>query len=93
MDTFPKQPADILDYDADYADFLLTTSPQDTIVSAVVTAEAGITVVSSIVVAAKLVKVWLSGGTSGVTYKITVLATTLAGRVKEHEFRVKVKEL
>lgn len=39
------------------------------------------------------VKVWLSGGTNGVTYKLTVTITTTAGRVKEVDFRMKIKEL
>lgn len=39
------------------------------------------------------VKVWLMGGTSGVTYKITARVTSAAGRVKEAEIAVKVKEV
>jgi Fe-S cluster assembly iron-binding protein IscA len=40
------------------------------------------------------VKVWVyAGGTSGVTYKVTVLATTNDSRVKEAELKVKIKEV
>lgn len=91
MDTFPKQPADVLDFDADYTDFL-SSSGSDTLQSATVVADTGITV-ASFSVAAKVVKVWLSGGVTGTTYKITVTAVTVGGRTKEHEFKVKVKEL
>lgn len=37
-------------------------------------------------------KVWLSGGTDGATYKVTILATTAAGRVIEGEFLLYVKD-
>jgi hypothetical protein len=39
-----------------------------------------------------VVKVWTSGGTDGVTYKITATLTTVGGRTKQAEIRVKVKE-
>lgn len=38
------------------------------------------------------VKVWLSGGVDGVTYKLTLTIETEDGRVKEVDFRLKVKE-
>jgi hypothetical protein len=37
-------------------------------------------------------KVYTSGGTDGVTYKITATVTTTGGRVKQAEIKVKVKE-
>ena len=88
--TFPKQPADVQDYDVDYADYLNELGG-DTLVSAVVTADVGVTVDSHSIIGTA-VKVWVSGGTTGRTYKVTIRATTAFGRVKEVEIRVKVKE-
>ena len=89
LGTYTKQPADVLDYDVDYAEFLNGT---DTLASKTVTATpTGINVDSSTIVGTR-VKVWLSGGTNGVTYKVTVTATTGDGRVKQDEFKVKVKD-
>lgn len=42
--------------------------------------------------ASTFVKVWISGGTAGGSYKVTVRINTAGGRTKEHEFQVKVKE-
>lgn len=38
------------------------------------------------------IKVWLAGGTSGVTYKITARIATAGGRIHEVEAKLKVKE-
>lgn len=90
LDTYTKQPAEVLDYDIDYTDWLETG---DTIASKTVTAETGLTVDSSAIWgASKKVKVWISGGTNGTTYKVTVTIVTVAGCTKEDEFRMKIKE-
>lgn len=39
------------------------------------------------------VKVWCSGGRDGATYKLTVRMTSNAGRVKEVDFKLKIKEI
>ena len=92
MDTFSKQPAEILDYDFDFSDFL--TGSGDTLASSVVTADVGVTVMSKTDNTTDgTVKVFLSSGTDGTTYKVTCLITTSAGRKKEAEFKLKVKEL
>lgn len=92
LDTFTQQPADILDYDIDYTDWLGT----DTLASHTVTADTGITIdtpASSIWGSSLKVKVWVSGGTTATTYKITVTVVTAGGRTKQDEFRVKVREV
>lgn len=89
LQTFEKQPAELLDYDADFVDWLANEA--DTIAGHTVTVPTGITLENSGVVSG-VVKVWLSGGTSGATYKITVRITTTAGRVKEYDFNLLVKE-
>lgn len=91
MDTFNKQPAEILDYDIEAGDWLTS---DDFIVTATSTSDTGITVQSTTVQPdQRSVKVWIAGGTSGTTYKIQVTMTTDAGRVKETEFRIRVKEI
>lgn len=86
---FIKQPADRLDYDIDYRDWL--TDRADTLQSAAVTAEAGISV-DDFVLVSGVVKVYLSGGTDGQTYKITCTATTTGGRIKQAEISINVKD-
>lgn len=97
-----KQPAELLDYDVSFADFL--TLRTDTIQSHFVVVDSGIELESSelvagvtetgnITVADSVVKVWLSGGEDKVTYLVTVTAITVGGRTKEVDFYVKVKEI
>lgn len=92
LDTFTQQPADTLDYDIDYTDWLGT----DTLSSVACTADAGITITdpaSALIWGAdKKVKVWASGGIDGTKYKITVTVTTAIGRIKQDEIYVRVKE-
>ena len=98
---FEKQPGDTEDYDLDFADYFTDengVATADTVLSASAIADAGITLGDTVIDAAnKKVKQWVSGGTTGTTYKITVTMTsTLIGtvsRVKEVEFKVKVKEV
>ena len=88
---FEKQPGDRQDFDIDFAEYLTGLSDYGTTFT--VTADAGITIVSSqLLFSGTVVKVYLSGGTDGVTYKITVTLTTDGGRIKQAEIKVKVKE-
>jgi hypothetical protein len=87
---FDKQPAEILDYDVDFTDWF--TNRTDAPSSHVATADDGITIVSA-TRSGNVVKVILSGGTSGTSYKITVRLTTTAALVKEADFVVKIKEV
>jgi hypothetical protein len=90
LGTFQKQPADRLDYDVTYKDWL-TDGDNVLTVTAEVTPE-GLTV-EAVYVNDPIVKTWLSGGTSGTTYKITLTATTADGRIRQDEFKVKVKDI
>ncbi len=81
----------VLDWRWDYSDAgWLSTG--DIIASHSVSADAGITVQSDEHDDTG-VRVWLAGGTAGVTYTVTVRVTTAQGRVDEHgvDFRVTVK--
>ena len=89
LGTFTKQPAEVQDYDIDFSEWLAALS--DTAISHVVTADAGITL-GATTLAAGVVKVWLSGGLTGTSYKITATITTAGGRTKEDEIKIKVKE-
>jgi len=96
---FVKQPAETLDFDIDFAEFL---SDGDTLVTAgdppapdplsVVVSPAGLTLGLTLVRNGTIIKQWVSGGTDGQKYKITITATSNAGRVKQVEFIVRVKE-
>lgn len=96
LGTFTKQPAEIIDYDVDYTDWLDGTA--DSVLSATVTivsslpADATPLTDLSTYINTQRVKMWMSGGTNGATYKITVKATTTNGRIKEDEFKIKCKD-
>lgn len=92
MDTFFKQPVDILDYDADFTRWLSSTD-------VVTSATASIDIVGELAIDAiqipaegNLVKVWLSGGVNLGRYKISVRAATAEGRTKEVDFILRVKD-
>ena len=90
LGTFVKQPADTTDYDVEYQEWLAIG---DTVVSATVVVDPDADLKKEAVyVLPDHVNTWLSGGLHGVTYKLTVTATTAAGRVRQDEFRVKCKE-
>lgn len=83
-----KQPDETRDYDVSFEDWFSNRS--DTPVSHTTAVETGITLVSS-TLTGEVVKVILSGGTSGEQYKVTVLLTTSSGVVREGDFIVRVK--
>lgn len=92
LGTFIKQPADVVDYDVDFGTEWLPTGDKLASASASVT-PSGLTLGSTIIdVTETVVKQWVSGGTAGTTYKVEITATTDAGRVKQVEFKVKLKE-
>lgn len=90
METVYKQPADVLDYDANFERWL----PEE---ASITTIEAksdidGINI-DAVQNLGQKVKVWVSGGVDRATYKITVTVGTDMGHVKETEFRLRIKEL
>lgn len=90
LGTFTKQPSEIQDYDIDFNEYL-TSMGGDSIVGHTVLATDGITVQSSLVVSG-VVKIFLSGGTTGGRYVVTARVTTNGGRVREGEIVIRVKE-
>ena len=96
---FQKQPAETLDYDIDFSEFL---SDGDTLVTSgtppvpsplsVTVSPTGLTLGPTIAIQPTVVKQWVSGGVDGQRYKITLTVTSNAGRVKQVEFTVRVKD-
>lgn len=83
-----QQPLEIRDYDINFVDWFPAT---DTITSVVIlSAPAGLVVGYALLT--PVVKVWVQSGVNGVTYKITLRAGTYDGRVKEVDFKVKIKD-
>lgn len=99
---FKKQPADVQDYDIDFTAYVtgMGEAVTDSHEIDVVTVDTGLTLGSSEMhngttldgVPSCFIKVWLSGGTSGSTYKVTARIATDGGRVHEVEIKIKVKE-
>lgn len=86
----PKQPSEVQDYDLYFGDRI----PEgDTIVSATIVCTPAMSPPPSYAISDQTVKIWIYAGVSGLTYKITVLATTQAGRVVETDAISKVKEV
>lgn len=105
LEKFPKQPAEEQDYDIDFTPYVLSmgeaVASDHTIDDVNVSgADDELTIESSSIhngstldgVASCYVKVWTSGGTSGVKYKITARVATAGGRKHEAEIQIQVKE-
>lgn len=90
--TVTQQPGDVRDYDIDFDQWFPTG---DLIVSASVSAAPVMVEAPSVAIApaGRRVKAWVyDGGLDGLTYTLTVRATTNDGRVKEVELIVKIRE-
>lgn len=86
----PKQPSEKLDYDVTFEEWL---TDDDTVQTATAVLDTtGELVIEDILVLSPTVKVWLSGGVNGITYKVTVKAITAQGRIKEAEFKIRVRD-
>lgn len=87
-----KQSGETLDYDVSFEDWFENRA--DSPASHTATAETGITVVTSSL-SGQVVRVVLSGGTDGETYKVTVTLTTNAATpiIKEVDFTVRIKDV
>lgn len=81
-----KAPNAVLDYLMQWTDWL---AAGETISGNVVTTDTGI-VAAPVTATSTTVTVWLSGGTTKVTYLVTIRITTSAGRTDERSFRVNV---
>lgn len=93
---YEKQPLEVKDYDVDYAPWL--TAITDTLAS-LATSVVCLTdatdetlEVDSTTFTDDTVKVWISGGTDGEQYKLTLRVTTTGGRVDESELIFRVRD-
>lgn len=84
-----QQPSDNLDYDIDVSNLIEGGDTLDTVSCTV--SPAGLAAVP-FKIDDSTSKVWVSGGTAGVEYKIEVTHTTGNGRIREDELVVKVEE-
>jgi len=86
----PQQPADVQDYDIEFAEWF---PPGDEVLAVALKVAPAMPMPPSYAINAQRVKVWVyAGGKSGTKYQITVTATTSDGRVKEVELVVPIKE-
>lgn len=92
LGTFFKQPRDRLSLDLDFSKWLQGMGG-DTIVSAVSEVDNTDLVIDLPLPMSTYVQQWYSGGKDGEKYKITVVATTAQGRIKEVDFYVQVRNL
>jgi hypothetical protein len=92
---YEKQPAEVKDYDIDYSDWLIPA--EDTIdgITTTVTSETQATPTLEVDYTQQtitLAKLWISGGTVGAQYKITVRMTSAGGRIDESELIFSIKD-
>lgn len=85
------QPNDTQDYDIDCSEWLPSG---DNVQSVVLTCTPNMPTPPSYAISGQVVKLWIyQGGLDKTTYKITVRPTSVAGRSKEGEVIVKIKEV
>lgn len=90
MKTFQKAPADVLDFDVWFDQFL---EPGDRLTTVAATVPAAATLmVDSTTHDERKAKIWLSGGSVGETTTITVVVQTLNGRTKQECFAIEIRE-
>lgn len=88
--TITKQPIERFSYTISYEEAL--TVGDNVQAATVVVTPAGLTI-DNVGVYDPRVKLWVSGGTAGVSYKVTVDVTTADGRIFQDELIFKIKEL
>jgi hypothetical protein len=104
MYTFLKQPNDDLDFDVDMTAWF-SNAPSDDIETVTITVSSVVEETPALITGPGVhpeyvlmganphsFKVWLGGGTDFVDYKVTCLVRTEQDRVKEIEFKVKVRD-
>lgn len=96
LKTFIKQPADVEVYEIDWAAKYLAGAGDTAGNLLAITADAGITVTPEVSigqpVSTGVLRVRVSGGTSGSSYKVTARLGTAGGREKEADILVQVVE-
>lgn len=95
LGTFTMQPADEWDYDIYYGEWLTDSDGFSEHVSPTVTITPDTLTLEKVVkdYENKIIKIWLSGGSDGVRYKVEVTVRTREGRTRQDEFFVIVRDL
>lgn len=88
LGTIEKAPADVLDYDVEFAGWLAV---DDIVDAASATIADSTAEVDAVDVSDDRIKVWISGGADGDNGTLTLTATTSGGRTKEVCLRLRVK--
>jgi hypothetical protein len=90
-----QQPNDRLDYDIDCSP-MFSTDAADTVsaVEASILPDSSPTplVVTPAIIDGTKVKLWIQGGLDGYTYSVAVKVTSVAGRIKEDELEIQIRE-
>lgn len=90
LGTNSQQPSERLLYTVDYAEALPDVDlPQ---VATATTVPTGLTIEAPFTADSR-VRFWVSGGTAGVSYKVELTVTTVAGRIFQDEITLRIKEL
>lgn len=90
LGTVTQQPTERLSYTIDYSEALTDGDNVETAFAVV--APAGL-IVDNVSPIDPRVKFWVTGGESGVTYKVTITVNTADGRVFQDEVMFKIKEV
>jgi len=95
--TRTKQPGEEKDYDIDYAPWLLPMDDsldeiEDVVVECITDPADTSLVCLESALTATTCKLWMSGGTDGQRYKVTVQVRTVGGRLDESELVFKIKD-
>lgn len=85
---FTKHPDETLDYDITFAEWLAARA--DTVQSFSASVDTGLTLDAS-EQSGGVIKLWVSGGLAGRTYKAWALLTTAGGRTKRGQVTVRVR--
>ena len=97
LSRYTKQPVEVKDYDIDYGEWLAPVADDldevHTTVECLSDPADTSLQVDSAPFTATTVKLWISGGTHGARYKVTVTGTTTYERVDQCELIFTVKEI
>lgn len=92
-----KQPAEVLDYDIDFSEWLRAGDTLETI-NVDITRLDGVAISTDdlatkyVINSTPIAKVWLEKGLGGQSYKVEVTTTTREGRTKQVELRARVRD-
>jgi len=94
LETFEKQPGEVRYFDISFVDWLAKVGDTGaSVTGAISNAPDSSLVLSATLLNAGVVRIVVSGGTSGKKYTVSVRVTTAFPQVKEADVYVKVKEI